>query len=66
MNCAFFPKCEGTMKIMTGPAAAKAFLDVLMSPRFPLRNQLEGAANREVGDRVQKCDRCNFVAVFAP
>ena len=66
MKCAFYDQCGGTMKTMTGPAAAKAFLDVLMSPRFPLRNQLEGAANREVGDRVQRCDACNFVAVFAP
>ncbi len=50
---------------MPGPAAAKAFLDVIMSPKFPLRNQLEGAANREVGDRVQKCGGCGFVAIFA-
>lgn len=62
------PFCATEMRAMTGPGAAKAFLDVIMSPRFPLRNQLEGAANREVGDRVQRCTNptCGFVAIFAP
>lgn len=63
MTCPF---CQSGMRPMRGPEAAKAFLDVIMSPNFPMRAALEGAANRSVGDRVQRCTGCGFVAIFAP
>ena len=63
MTCPF---CGAGMKPMSGPEAARALLDVIMSPKFPMRNAIEGAANRTVGDRVQRCIECSFVAIFAP
>jgi len=60
------PFCGSMMRPMSGPDAAKALLDVIMSPKFPMRQSLEGAANRSVGNRVQLCTNgeCCFLAIF--